>query len=84
MISVLLIFIAVGVKLLEDVCLEIKNTLYAPLLVLMDGFLMLNLVMEKLQLVCSPMLPQKPLDLSPLKKLVKKLTLEPLLIMMLL
>lgn len=78
MISVLLIFTAVGVKLLEDVCQEIKNTPFAPLLVLMDGFMMPNHVMEKLPPECSPMLPLKPQDSLPPKKLEKKLMLEPL------
>jgi len=83
-ISVLPIFIAVGVKLLEDVCLEIKNTPFVPLPVSMDGFLMPNLVMEKLPPECSLMLPLKPQDLLPLKKLEKKLMLELPLTMMLL
>jgi len=83
-ISVLLIFIAVGVRQLKDVCQETKNTLFVPLLVSTDGSLMPNLVMEKSMPVCSPMLPLKPLDSLPLKKLVKKLTLELPLITMLL
>jgi hypothetical protein len=62
-ISVPLMFIVVGVKLPEDVCLEIKNMLSALLLVLMDGSMMPNLVKEKYMLVCSLMLPLKPLDL---------------------
>jgi len=50
--SVLPILTAVGVKPLEDACLEEKNTLFAPLPVLMDGFLIDNLVMDLL-LECS-------------------------------
>jgi len=71
-----LMFTVVGVKLLEDVCLEIKNMLSVLLLVLTDGSMMPNLVPEKFMLVCSLMLPQKlPVSL-PQKKLNLNNTLE--------
>jgi hypothetical protein len=71
-----LMFIVVGVKLLEDVCLEIKNMLSVLLLVLTDGSMMPNLVPEKFMLVCFLMLPLKlPVSL-PLKKLNLNNTLE--------
>lgn len=68
-ISVLLTSIVVGVKLPEDVCPEIKNMPFAPLLVLTDGSMMLNLVPEKFMLVCSLMLPLKLQVSLPPKKL---------------
>jgi len=46
-ISVPPIFIAVGARLLEDACPEIKNMLSAPPHALTDGFLTPNHVMEK-------------------------------------
>jgi len=61
-ISVLQIFTVVGVKLLEDVCLEIKNILFVQQLVLTDGSMMLNHVPEKYMLVCFPTLLLKPPD----------------------
>jgi len=70
----LLMYIAVGVKLLKDACPETKNTLFAPLLALMDGFSKLNLAKEKFHQECSLMLPLKlQVSLLP-KKLEEKPT----------
>lgn len=75
-ISVLLTSIVVGVKLPEDVCPEIKNIPFVPLLVSTDGSMMLNHVPVKFMLVCSLMLPLKlPVSL-PLKKLNLNNTLD--------
>lgn len=76
-IFVLQIFTVVGVNLPEDVCLETKNMLFALLLVLMDGFLMLSHVLVKFMLACSLMLPLKLPVLSPQKWLNPNSTLEP-------
>jgi len=75
-IFVLQMYIVVGVKLLEDVCLEINNMQFVPLLVSMDGSMMLKVVLEKYTLVCFLMLLPKLLDLLPLKKLNQNNTLE--------
>lgn len=74
---VLLMSIVDGANPQEDVCLETKNTLYVPLLVLMDGSMMLNLVLEKYTQVCFLTLPQKLLDLSHLKNPNLNNMLEP-------
>lgn len=78
MISVPPMFTADGVKLLKDVCPEIKNMPFVLLIVLMDGIMKDNLVLETFMELLKT-LPLKLLDISPLKWLPLKLTLIPLL-----
>jgi len=77
-ISVPLMFTVDGVKLLKDVCLEIKNMLFVLLIVSMDGIMKDNLVLVT-SMEPSKMLLQKPPDLSHLKWLFLKLMLIQLL-----